>query len=1600
MRSTLRLTFTTAALLLVFMLSAVITVPAYADDGPPPQDVPVETQPEEPPVQDAAEEEAAPQTPSEPAPVLEEVPTSDAVESIFAEVPLDTEVVVLDEEGNTVPLATEEAAQTITNGDPQWCPVGVTPGNAACTPARTTFSDMLNDLSALNGGAGPNVAGVIWIHKDYNSATAVSNIAAVDDVGVTSFTLDGLSLTNMANFALTINGGWTGTGTNVLIGDSSEFIGASLNILNWKGDVTLNDITISSNSSGAQSLQVTTTGNITTTRVVVQGNSAGGAWLRNNIGSSVGNVTVTDSQFNNNTNTNSGLAIGSFGMVTLKNVIANGNGSSTAGSGVEIGNYSAVTPKTVTLTNVTTLNNRLYGIFVWSKGAISASNLTANGNGIGSSANGAQLRNDFGTAPVTLAGTNEFSNNSNTGLVIQTKDVVTVSNVKALANGVYGVSVDNNNAATAKVVTLTNIVTSNNQNTGLYVTSNGLITSTDLTAINNGLSGNGYGAYLYNAYPAFASGITLNGTNLFFSNDQYGLYLSSNGAVKINNIQAVDNGDMGLRIDNASAVTAQPVTLTGTNVFKFNAGSGLYITSDGQIILNNITASSNGYTGATLENQTAPSDVSGVTLTGLNTFNDNANDAGLSILTRGAVTLANITANENSLVSGAGRGVYIDNRYGTTFKGVTFTGVNVFNGNKEGGLQIFSEGIVSLSNVTATDNQGFSGGVNIDVLYSLPAAPKAVTLSGINNISNNNYSGLTIQTYGVITINSLTANLNGLVANNGYGANVRNSYTNALTPANIVLSGTNVFNGNYNYGLWVDTLGSIIANNITANNSVTAGGAVFSNNNGVSSSFIFNSTGNITLTGVNTFSGNKTLNLSVASYGIISLNSVTASGSVSNFGAIIDNSSSGTPKTVTLSGNNVFSSNWNIGVSITSKGLITVNNLTASNNGVSGSSGYGANLNNSFASPAAGVTLNGTNSFNNNYGTGLSISTLGAIKANNLTANGSIATNTYGASLNNSGGAPAIASVTFTGVNTFIENRFINLQINSAGTVAISNLTANDALDGYGALIDNTYSTAATPKAVTLTGVNTFNNNENTGLQITSYGVITTNTLTASDNGTISTGGLGVLLDNNVFDTTITPAGITMNGINTFSGNRSFNLIVRSNGAILTGNITSTNSLAGYGAAFSNNYAGAVGNFTLIGVNTISENGTSEGLSVYSKGLITISNLTANNNGGLGVRLDNTASGFATPKAVTITGFLTVNGNASSGISIDTYGAVTTINVTAKNNNSGVVINQSGTTTPANLTMNGFNLFDDNGSTGLYVQSLGTVTLNNVTSTNNGGDGAYIVTTFTGATGAITLNGTNTFTANGNLGLIIIANGAITFNNINVSSNLNGGADINNTNLGTAAPRAVKLTGTNTFNNNGVNHGLYIETYGAITLNNITASGNTGGTGASINNQNAVTPANVTLTGVNQFSNNTSGSYGLWIRSKGSIIVSNLTASNNTSGIGASLQNNGGASTANVTLTGANSFVENGVTGLNINTNGIVNLTKITADGNNQDGVYIAANTSNVNLTCGSITNNTLTGYSIYTTGITTFNGVVVAGNGAMNSFTNAPVEILGCPLP
>ncbi len=1227
----------------------------------------------------------------------------------------------------------------------------------------------------------------------------------------------------------------------------------------------------------------------------------------------------------------------------------------------------------ITLSDITVSGNAAgsYSLQVTTSGSITLTNVVVENNTGG----GAYLDNTSSTSAASVTVTNgRFSNNTNTndGLKINSVGAVTLANITANGNGSgtlgSGIAIGNSLAATAQPVTLTNITTNDNRSTGLSVGSAGVITATDLTAVHNGLGGFGDGVYLSNMVGT--GGVTLNGTNLFYQNAEKGLKVETNGAIVASNVQAIGNTTQGAHLDNHTSLTPQPVTLSGSSSFKFN-GDGLYVFTLGTVTANNITASSNGSYGVNITSSYT-SATGDVKFTGTNVFLENG-DSGFWIDTHGAVTMNNVTANNNGLYS------TIDNRFSPLFKGVTLTGTNVFNENNNGGLDIKSAGMVTLNNVTANKNMG--SGLVIANNYSGTTNARAVVLNGVNTFNENKNSGLEIYSYGAVTTNNITANLNGLSGANGNGTRINNS--SAAVPAPVTMNGTNVFNSNFNIGLFVTSLGSVKTNNVTANA------------NGENGVYIDNTylgaNGGVTMSGINTINGNGGDNLYIGSFGAVSLNSVSANGSVTGYGAYIENYNSGTFAPVTISGTNTFNLNFVGGLNISSKGVITLNNITANGNGLSGTNGSGAYISNQYLSATGGVTITGTNSFSGNYSTGLVINSNGNITTNNVTADGNYASGSYGASIDNSTGS---GNIIIGGTNRFVGNNATNLNVISKGTVTLNNITASSSLNGVGAYIENKLSGASSPKAVTLTGTNTFNSNNQNGLYIWTYGAITTNNVTAIGNSTSSIYS-GVYLQMNAASI---PSPVTMKGTNVITGSKGSNLVISALGAVTINNLTASNSVTGYGANIYNYLTGVTGNITFTGTNVFNGN-FADGLWIDTKGAVSLSNVTASSNGSNGVYVDNMWSTAAvTTKGVTVLGYLTANNNAGTGLYVSSYGAVVTNKVTANNNATGVWLDQAtpSSVTPKNVTMNGVNIMTGNGAEGLHIESLGTVTLNAITATGNAGNGMYVDTNYSNATGAVTLLGTNVFTGNAGTGLTISANGVVTLNNITANGNGNGAYVANGS---SASPKAVIIKGFNTFSNNTGAYGLYIQSYGAITLSNISA-GNNAQYGAHILNNNATTAANITLTGVNKFNNNVND-YGLLVESKGKITISNLTANGNGS-YGATLDNLGGSSTATVTLTGVNSFngnSDNTKAGLVIFTNGAVTLSKVTADGNAGKGIDITAGAASVTLTCGSFTNNAKQGYYIDTTGLTTLIGVVTAGNG-MPNFVNTVVYKFGCPLP
>lgn len=1577
---------------MVLAMSAMWTVPALADDATPPppaatevapppdSSAPVEAAPTDASVTEVAPAEASPTepaatevpvteaSPTEPAPteapvvdaippVEEHAPRSQAAKDLLAHVPDNTDVVILDESGAAVPLASQEAADIIYSGDPMWCPLGVTPGGAGCSPSgNTSFQTLINWLTTND----PGKAGVIWIEKNYDSSTAVG------DGAVTNFTLDGATLVNMASFSLALKGGWNGAGTTINTTDPSVFDGDSLSIINWNGDVTLSDIMIV--GAAGNGLTVETTKNISLTRVKSNNNSGAGAYLDNTVNSGTGNVTVTSSEFNNSTGWY-GLLVHSNGTITLSTVTANGNWN--GGAWLTNCNWSSgacttptIKPVIVNGTNVFN-NNGSDGLDISSKGAITLSNITANGNGtdlIDFDGAGAWLYNSYSgsSAGITLTGINTFSGNHYTGVIAYSNGAITLSNVTSeLSSTGGGALLDNRGAASAMNVSLISgaLQFNGNAGLGLEIYSKGLITLKDISANTNGAGG----AFLDNTSGSL--GVTLTGTNIFSENGGRGLDVRTDGAITASNLVANSNAGRGAWLDNCQAfagpsgcttATVMPVTITGSNQFKFNTG-GLLVLSNGAVTLNNITSMNNSVgTGVWIDNSSSPVGAN-VTLTGTNLMSDN-NSAGLFIVSKGIVTLSNLTAGGNGFGDpDTGYGVYIENINATSPKAVNLTGVNDISYNNLTDLYVISKGTITLSNLTVNGSQ--SGvGAWLDNTFALPSAPQNVTLLGYLNANNNYGSGFNVWSYGVISLINATANDNGW-GSGGTGVYLDNQ--GGTLPKAVTVAGYNNFYNNQWDGMYITSLGAITINNVSAGSNWGYG--VYLQNDWLGA------VGGITVTNAPTygsnFSNNGNSGIEAYSRGNIILKDLDADGN-GGYGAYLDNTS-GAASTVTVGTSrlhwcNGFNDNFYSGLEVYSNASVILSNLCTGNNGYDDPAdpsdipyGYGLKVDNSTAATPQNVTLLGSNSFNWNYSGGVSIYTKGAILANNVTAN---------------------------------DNR--------AGTGALFGNNTNPAL----------------PQNITLNGYGDFNGNGGRGLDVSTYGLVTLNSVYADTNSSH-----GIYVDNFTGATQV--KGVTINGYaNTYS-NGGTGLFILSKGAILVNNLDAWNNTTG--VSLNNNVAGAVGGVTIAG-HAWASGSSSYGLWVQTLGAITIANLSTWDNGSFGALLDNANPGAVSP--VLLTGYADAGNNGGNGLSIESNRAITVSNLYADSNDgTGVFLNNtfSNTPFPQNVTINVAGQFYNNGYNGLVVWTYGAITATNLTANDNGWDpdtftgyGAYLDNYLgSGITAkSITLNGTNSFDGNDLDGLYVVSLGSIKINNLAAHWNSEDGAKLDN--QWDFSNQNVSLTGTNFLENNGF--GLDVFSNGLITISNLNANWNLTG-GASLDNYSlTATPVSVTLTGSNRFEGNSDGNDtthaedGLVIYTDGNITINNLAAKWN-DGDGAYLdnwnywdRNTSILALPDLKLTGVNVFVGNTGTGLYFGVVDTVDITKITADWNG-DGVIGYAG-GNITLTCGSMTNNAGYGWRLSAwdaPNFVTLKGVFAYGNGTNTALiAGTPVTVRTCPLP
>lgn len=1150
----------------------------------------------------------------------------------------------------------------------------------------------LSDITFDGGGLEISTTGKVnltRVQMKNGGGADIDNDGGVQDVVITSSEFSdnsGSGLTVSSKGAITLNN---------ISGINNTGDGARLDNAGGVKGVTLNGTNIFAENEGS-GLVVRSKGAITINNLVANANGGYGADLENDTAATAQPVYLNyRNEFKYNEQT--GLLVESVGTVTLTNLTATHNGG-----GALIDNAGPFYAN-ITLQGVNQFSyNDKNGLEVTSSGNIVLSNVTAIKNGLGgTSGSGATLDNaDVGIPKsVLLTGINTFNFNLDSGLVIDSFGAISISNLTTSGNeNGFGAALSNRIASSNQQnITLTGLANANDNGTfGIHILSYGNVSLIKAAASRNGDTGlfvkNDRGKYPKNV--SITGGITLTG------NGDNGLELESSGAVTIDSLQANSNDGTGASLDNSSGQGT--ITIRGINGFSGNlGGGGLYASSKGSITLYNLEASRNSGDGVYLNNA-YPGVAGSVNLiTSISNWcneTDANSGSGIKILSNGSVALSNLCADGNGSLTTPGYGAAIDNRSALGFKPVTLTGTNSFTENYTGGIQILSSGVITVYNVTASRSlKGF--GADFKNTYSGVISPQSINIKGTNHFSANFGTGLSILSYGAIYGSNLTASSNGANGGSGYGAWLDNCNQSAgactiVRPQSITLTGYNSFSSNKAYGLQVTSLGTINLASVHATYN-TATGAILDND-------FPGAVGGVSVTGtLNEFSFNAN-GLEMNSRRAISISNLDASFNT-GYGALLSNfANSPYPQNITLTGRATFDGNENgYGLSVMTLGAITINNLSATNNGA-----QGAILDNALSTAAISpISLNGAQLLYNNGDSGLEITSNRAVTISNVTAS---LNNGYGASINNRG-AGLLYDVKLLGSNSFNENDWIGLDIHTLGAITLNNITANgNGVDeagnlGAGVHLDNKTG-APLAKSITLTGTNTFNENFEDGLSILSLGTIKAYSLTASGNG-----GNGAYLDNQSGANT---AGITLAGTNNFIGNKGIGIVTLSRGVISMTNLVANLNTQG-GAKVDNSGSDIAAAVNIGGVNSFSDNGTlvveGTGLLVKSRGKITLSNIAADGNSSFGVKLDNKTSAIGAP-GITLTGVSSFSANTNTGVFIEAGGDVNLSKFVADGNTGDGVFIAS----LKNVTLTCGSLTSNQG-TGLAISALsGTLTLKGV----------------------------------------------------------------------------------------------------------------------------------------------------------------------------------------------------------------------------------------------------------------------------------------------
>jgi len=624
------------------------------------------------------------------------------------------------------------------------------------------------------------------------------------------------------------------------------------------------------------------------------------------------------------------------------------------------------------------------------------------------------------------------------------------------------------------------------------VTVNGGIWTTTPTSL--GLIGAGSGSTILDGYISIANmnAFTLSGFSVVDIagpvNPSYIFVNTNSGTVLISDVDVTNAGGQGIEVSNHS----------------------------GDISLINVDSSSNGSTGAYLDNTAG----TGTVYVDSSNFSSNGGD-GLDVTSNGNITFTDSFANDNDL-----DGVSLSNSGSGT--GTIYVASTGFSDNGQGGvsgegLHATSNRSITLSGVDASYN--FSKGA---FLNNSGVAGYPVSIVSSYFDWNGGSAGLQILSAGNVTLTDVEAfyNTGGggtIIQNNfstGYDVTIRTDFWDY-----------SYFDNNAGNGLHILSAGDVSLSNVDASGNTAGNGAFIQNNF---------STGYDVTIDPSYFDGNSGNGLYILSAGDVSLTDVDASYNTGGNGAYIQNNSS-TGYDVTIGASfwdySYFDVNSGNGLYILSAGDVSLSDVDASGN----TGGNGAYIQNNF-STGYDVTID-PSYFDGNSGNGLYILSAGDVSLTDVDASDNTGGNGAYIQNNFSTGYDVTIGASFWDYSYFDVNSGHGLYILSAGDVTLSDVDASGNTGGHGAYIQNNFSTGYD---VTI-DPSYFDGNAGNGLYILSAGDVSLSDVEANDND-----GPGLVATSSSGDITISCSQFMNNGDYGIRANLPGTLTL--NGVTLNGN--------------------------------------------------------------------------------------------------------------------------------------------------------------------------------------------------------------------------------------------------------------------------------------------------------------------------------------------------------------------------------------------------------------------------------------------------------------